>query len=520
MATLEERQKIKEWQLYVQDIKNATPVEVNMSEADKAKKRAYLEAHPIEWIKYFFPKFCKYEFAKFQIRAINRIIKNDEWFEVLSWSRENAKSTIVMFCVMYLTLTGKKKNVILASATEDSAIKLLRPYKGNFEGNGRIKAFYGEQMNIGNWTDSEFITKGGASFTAIGAGNAPRGSRNESIRPDVLLLDDYDTDKDCRNTETLEKKWQWWEKALYPTRSVSEPTLVVFCGNIIAKDTCVARAGKMADHWDIINLIDKDGNSTWPEKNTPEAIARIRKSISNASFQGEYMNNPVTEGKVFKNVALGKIPSLKKFKFLIIYGDPAYSNTKNKASSTKAVCLLGKLKGVLYVIKACIGRVTNAEYIEWFYLLRNYVGSQTTVYCYQENNTLQDPFFEQVFKPLIREANERKKDNLYIIGDGRDKIDKATRVEANLEPMDRNGQLIFNQEEEDNPMMIELRDQFKMFELSLPYPADGPDCVEGGNNVIDSKMKELEPGTTISYEELQEFNEFRMNRNEQLHNRR
>ena len=56
--------------------------------------------------------------------------------------------------------------------------------------------------------------------------------------------------------------------------------------------------------------------------------------------------------------------------------------------------------------------------------------------------------------------------------------------------------------------------------MSVPYPADGPDCVEGGNNVIDSKMKELEPGTTISYEELQEFNEFRMNRNEQFHNRR
>lgn len=512
MATLEERQKIKEWQQYVKDIEKSTPEEVGLSEAEKVKKRAYLEAHPIEWIKYFFPDFCEYEFANFQIRAINRIIKNDEWFEVLSWSRENAKSTIVMFCVIYLALTGRKKNIIMASATQASAIKLLEPYRGNLEGNGRIKSLYGVQMNIGHWASDEFVTKAGASFSAVGYGNSPRGTRNGAVRPDVLLVDDFDTDEDCRNPNTLNNKWFWWERSLFATRSVNKPTLIVFCGNIIAKDTCVARAGKIADNWDIVNLIDKNGNSSWPQKNTPEAIARIKSKLSSAAFQGEYMNNPVTEGKVFKNVALGKIPSLKKFKFLIIYGDPAYSNTKNKASSTKAVCLLGKLKGVLYVIKACIGRVTNAEYIEWFYLLRQYVGQQTTVYCYQENNTLQDPFFEQVFKPLIREANERKKDNLYIIGDGRDKIDKATRIEANLEPMDRNGQLIFNQEEEDNPMMMELRDQFKMFELSLPYPADGPDCVEGGNNVIDSKMKELEPGTTISYEELQEFNEFRMTR--------
>lgn len=510
MATLEEKQKLKEWKLYMQDIANSTPVEVDMSETEKISRLLYLEAHPIEWIKYFFPKYAKYDFAKFHVKAINRILGNPEWFEVLSWSRELAKSTIVMFCVMYLTLTKKKSNVILASATQDSAEKLLKPYKANFEANGRIKAFYGEQVNIGNWTDSEFVTKGGAAFYAIGAGNAPRGSRNESIRPDILLVDDFDTDKDCRNPDIIDKKWQWWEKALYPTRSVSEPTLIIFCGNIIAKDTCVARAGQMADHWDVVNIVDKSGLSSWPEKNTPEQIARIRRSISNASFQGEYMNNPVTEGSVFHNLTFSKVPKLSKFKFLVIYGDPAYSNTKNKASSTKAVWLIGKLKNVYYVIKGFVGRVTNAEYIEWFYVLRQYVGNQATVYCYQENNSLQDPFFEQVFKPLIREANERKKDNLYIIGDGRAKIDKATRIEANLEPLDRNGQLIFNEDEKDNPYMIELRDQFSMFELTLPYPADGPDCVEGGINIIEQKTRELEPGVSIGYNEFRNNNKFRL----------
>ena len=510
MATLEEKQKLKEWELYVQDIANSTPVEVDMSETEKISRLLYLEAHPIEWIRYFFPKYAKYDFAKFHVKAINRILGNPEWFEVLSWSRELAKSTIVMFCVMYLTLTKKKSNVILASATQDSAEKLLKPYKANFEANGRIKAFYGEQVNIGSWSDGELVTKGGAAFYAIGAGNAPRGSRNESIRPDILLVDDFDTDKDCRNPDIIDKKWQWWEKALYPTRSVSEPTLIIFCGNIIAKDTCVARAGQMADHWDVINIVDKNGLSSWPEKNTPEQIARIRRSISNASFQGEYMNNPVTEGSVFHNLTFSKVPKLNKFKFLIIYGDPAYSNTKNKASSTKAVWLVGKLKNVYYVIKGFVGRVTNAEYIEWFYILRQYVGNQATVYSYQENNSLQDPFFEQVFKPLIREANERKKDNLYIIGDGRAKIDKATRIEANLEPLDRNGQLIFNEDEKDNPYMIELRDQFSMFELTLPYPADGPDCIEGGINIIEQKTRELEPGISIGYKEFRNINKFRL----------
>lgn len=52
-----------------------------------------------------------------------------EWYEVLSWSRELAKSTIVFMCMMYLVLTGKKKNVLLISNSHENAVRLLEPYK-------------------------------------------------------------------------------------------------------------------------------------------------------------------------------------------------------------------------------------------------------------------------------------------------------------------------------------------------------------------------------------------------------
>jgi len=231
-----DRDALREWEAYKEDIKNATPVDISMSDADIEKHRVYLEAHPIEWIQFFFPKYAKYPFAPFQIKAIFRIIGNPEWYEVLSWSRELAKSTICMFVVMYLTLTKRKRNVILTSDSETNAIRLLLPYRANLEANGRIKAYYGEQMNLGSWTEKEFITKGGVAFRALGAGQSPRGSRNEEIRPDVIIPDDFDTDEDCRNPETIKKKWDWFENALYPTRSISEPTLILWCGNIIAKD--------------------------------------------------------------------------------------------------------------------------------------------------------------------------------------------------------------------------------------------------------------------------------------------
>jgi hypothetical protein len=411
---------------------------------------------------------------------------------------------------MYLALTKRKRFFVLASATIDSAKRLLAPYKINFESNPRIRQFYGSQTTLGQWTDGEFTAKCGAKFVALGAGSAPRGARNEEVRPDVIYMDDYDTDEDCRNPETLKKKWDWFEASLYPTRSISEPTLILWCGNIIAKDCSIKKAGAKARHWDIVNIRDKDGHSTWPAKNTEEQIDTVLSNISTKSAQAEYFNNPVSEGTIFKYLPFGKVPPLKKFKFLIAYGDPAYSDSRKKASSTKTLWLIGKHKGVYYIIKGFLARELNATFIGWYFDIMEYVGGKTNVYYYMENNKLQDPFFNQVFKPLLREECNHRNKQLYIKGDERKKTDKATRIEANLEPIDRNCEWVFNEEERDNPHMQELINQFKLFEMHLPYNADGPDCIEGGITILENKVVEMEPTVTISYEELNEDNPYRM----------
>ena len=506
-----DRLALLDWEKYKEDIARATPVDRNMTAAEREKHREYLEKHPIEWIKFFFPNYAKYEFADFQKKAIRRIIAHDEWFEVLSWSRELAKSTVTMFIVMNLTLTGRKKNVILTSNSKDNAVRLLDPYRANLEANGRIMAYYGKQELPGSWTEDEFTTKGKVSFRALAAGQSPRGSRNEAIRPDVLLVDDFDTDEDTKNPDIIQKRWDWWENALYPTRSISEPTLVIFCGNIIAKDCCVVRAGEMADSWDIVNIRDKNGFSTWPEKNSEEDIDRTLSKISKKAAQGEYFNNPISVGEVFENIAYGKVPALSKFKFLVVYGDPAPGESKGKkGKSFKTVSLCGKLGGRLYVIKTFLAQALNAEFIDWYVRMLEFVGGKTNVYCYMENNKLQDPFFQQVFKPLVAKVRREQKIALFIRGDEEKKTDKATRIEANLEPLNREGNLILNEAERDNPHMKELEDQFKLFTLTMRYPADGPDAVEGANRIIDELIRRIEPPVFRSRKDVRKRNKKRL----------
>lgn len=502
--TQKDRDALRVWEEYRDGSLRAVPVEVNLSMAEIEKKRQYLEAHPIEWIQYFFPEFAKYEFAPFQKKAILRCINNDEWFEVLSWARSLAKSTCVMFIVLYLAVTGKKHNVMITSATQDDAIRLLSPYKKQFESNGRLKAFYGDLVNVGHWTDDEFVTKGVTNccaFRALGSGNAPRGSRNGAARPDVLLVDDYDSDASVRNPKIVDNMWEWWEKALYGTRDPSVPTLIIFCGNIIAKDCCVTRAGAKADHWDVVNIRDKDGKSTWPAKNTEEKIDATLSKISTAAQQTEYYNNPVKPGEVFADLKYGKVP-LKKFQYLVIYSDPAPGESKNKQSSTKSAALMGMIGSDVYVLKVFLDHELNSVFIDWHFALLQWAEEHCgcPVYAYMENNKLQDPFFQQVFKPLLNAARKARGVNLFITPDTEKKTSKAARIEANLEPLNREGHLILNEAEQMDPHMQRLDEQFRMFTTLLQFPADGPDCIEGGYRILRKKGMQLQGVTTIKHQ--------------------
>lgn len=513
----DEKLAIADWKSFVDNISRETPAEYNLSEAEREKFIRKLEADPEAWMFEMFPVYAKYAFAGFQKKAIKRILNNPDWYEVLSWSRELAKSTLVMMCVMYLALTKKKRNIILTSDSKDNAVRLLNPYRANFEGNERIKYFYGNQVGF-KWKEDEFLTTKGVSFRALGAGQSPRGTRNENVRPDVLLVDDFDTDEECLNPNIIDKKWQWFEQALYFTRSMSEPLLTIWCGNIIAEDCCIVRAGetattlsklpKKAGNWDIINIrmVDikrpdpvndyKYGKSVWPEKNTEEKIDLVLSQVSEASGQKECFNNPYSLGKVFPSMTFGKVPPLNSFPFLVAYGDPAPSNSTNQKGSYKALWLVGMQAGVYYVITGFLDRAFNSTFVEWYYSIRDKVGNKTVVYNYIENNKLQDPFYEQVFIPLFIEAAKANKGVIVgITPDTRSKPDKFSRIEGNLEPINRLGKLILNEAEKDSPHMKTLVKQFKSVTPKLSAPVDGPDCIEGAKCIIDQKLMQIVPGS-------------------------
>ena len=494
MAELSDKQALQIWTDYVENIRKQTALMQGETDAQQKQRILRLEANPEEWFAYYFPQYSYATPAPFHIEASKRVLQNLEWYEVRMWSRELSKSTRTMFEVLYLALTGKKKYILMISNSYDNAERLLMPYKANMEANQRIIHDYGMQELPGSWEAGEFTTRKGAAFRALGAGQSPRGSRNEEARPDVILFDDIDTDEECRNPDIIEKKWRWIEDAAIPTRSISKHTTIIFCGNKIATDCCVTRAAQYADHTEIINIRNENGESSWPSKNSDADIDRILSQKSYASQQKEYYNNPIDEGQVFKEMIYGKCPPLAELPFVVVYADPAPSNKDRPGikakvqNSCKAVVIVGYLNNKYYVYKAFVDTTTNANFIDWLYATRSEVGTSTQPYFFIENNTLQDPFYQQVLLPLIHaKGKEPGKTVLGISPDGRQKPDKYFRIEGTLEPLNKMSCLILNEAEKGNPHMQRLEAQFKSVSANSKT-MDGPDAVEGAVFIIQQKI--------------------------------
>ncbi len=501
MSTRSDKNHLQDWQEFRDNSLKATPIDLHETPAIKAKRIKFLEANPEKWFKYYFPNFYTAEPAPFHIKATKRVLDNPEWYEVRSWSRELSKSGRTMMEVIYLALTGKKKTILLVSATYDDAERLLLPYKRILEINDRIINDYGNQQSLGNWEAGEFITQKGVSFRAIGARQNPRGTRNDANRPDCIIIDDIDTDQDCRNPTTIENKYQWIEQALIPTRSISVPLLIIVCGNIISKYCCITEMGQKSDVHEIINIRDKNGVSTWPEKNTEAMIDRALKPLTTSSQQKEYYNNPIRIGKIFKKVHWGKCPPLKSCQKVLTYADPATSNKDTSGSSRKAIGVIGIKDGQFYLYKVWLDYMSQSTFVNYLYSANNYVKSKNVDVFknWIENNSLQDPFFQQVIKPLIKTISKfLKVIPLFMSLDKRSKSDKFNRIEGTLEPIWKEGNLIFNEEEKDNPHMQRMSEEFLGVDPNSKM-MDGPDMLEGGVWILKDSIDKDETSYSVGF---------------------
>lgn len=478
------REAIERWQKHCETVQQATVVNTAETARERQERIRRVRADYAAFVDYYFPHYTvnpetgkRTPCAPFHIKAANKVLKERNLKAAFKWHRGAAKSThLDIFIPLWLKCqqTRQINVMVLVGKSEDNANTLLADIQAELQFNQRYIHDFGQQYNNGSWEVGEFVTKDGTAFFARGRGQSPRGLRYRSHRPDYIVIDDLDDDELCESPARVTRLTNWVKEALFGALDGGRGRFIMV-GNLIAKNSVLANFCAIDGvHVSQVNIWDKHGNVSWAAKWTPEEVKAIERFQGYRSFQKEYMNNPITEGAVFRNdwIKWGKLPDLKKFDELVLYIDPSFKGTTK--NDYKAAKLWGKIGSQLWHIKAFVRQCSVAEMVRWLYDLYEWnIRQGIAIKWYMEANFMQDTILDE-----FRREGELRGYQLPISADKRKKPDKFQRVEA-ISPLWERGFVTYNEAEKDDPDMQAGLEQTLAFEKGMRGHDDAPDADEG-----------------------------------------
>jgi hypothetical protein len=525
---LKDKAALRDWDAFKRAIEKSTAVDIDETHAERVARIAALQSDVVTFCKYYFPHYCQDEFANWQKKFLKKIAEAKKLTGSLEVHRSGAKTSLMMMASFYRISKGMQRNTLMVSRTYDNAEELLNAYMSELECNQRYIHDYGLQRGVGSWEAGRFVTRENCSFRAIGMGQSPRGTKNNEIRPDTIIIDDGDDDEVCLNARRLDDAWEWTMSSLFACLDIKHGGLFMVINNRIAKDCIIGRMKERnASDWHtVVNIIElkstvdlaaikeyqkhldvaefellkvRDGHDdydarkkkmlaykqalgwlnsgyqvTWPERFSIYDIAYLRVTQGERFFEKEYMNNPMSEGKVFKAewIQFKKLPPLKSYRYMVAYLDPGFKKTAT--SDTKSWVLVALQDGKYHVRKVFCGQASVNEMIGWGYSINDYVSKNSgAVQYYMEEVFLQD----LLYKDFAAEARVYGYP-LPVSGDTRSKPDKDARIEATSGYFER-GDVYFDEAIKEDHHCKKLIEQYLLFEKNTRSKKDGPDAVEG-----------------------------------------
>ncbi|MFR9578742.1 MAG: phage terminase large subunit [Rikenellaceae bacterium] len=496
MITAQEKREIQDrWELRKRQIL-AIDSAFGENEAEKSRRISRARRDYNYFVKTYFPHITVNHLdeqvpnAKFHLDAANYIKNNPRARAVFEWARGHAKSTHISLMIPLWLLFQERREIdvmVLISKSEASAAGLLSDLQIELESNKLLINDFGNQTGEGSWSEGKFITKDGAMFVALGRGQSPRGLKNQSRRPNYISVDDIDDDEMVDNPRRVKRCVKWLLSAVYGTMAGGRGRYVVV-GNNIGKTSVLSEVIKRKTfHHTKVNMLDRNGNPSWSSNYTLEEIEGIRADIGENNFQKEYMNNPITEGSVFKeeHIRYGKMLPIEQYASVLSYTDPSFKDTAT--ADYKASFLMGITKdGYYHILKGCAGRTSVSMMVQWHYDFHSYVGGRRPVRYYIEANMLQDLLLDE-----FKKQGEERGLHIAITPDKRKKKDKFSRIEA-TQPLWERGLIIINEVEKDSPGIKILVEQLLAFERGSKANDDAPDAVEGGISLLNKRKGGVE----------------------------
>lgn len=246
--------------------------------------------------------------------------------------RGSAKSTIAEEAMVIMASFREFQHGFIVGASLPKAMERLHSIRRQFENNDDLRLLFDDQRGQ-PWTDEKIELRSGVTIQAVGRGQAIRGTKDEDIRPDFMLVDDIEDDESVRTPEGREKLQGWFFADLLPAGDA--PRLRV---RVLSNDRhpeCLANMLKRPGSgfkvkvypWEYRDAAG-ERRATWPGRYPLDYIDGEQRKFyalgKAAEYQKEYMcHSESPEDKPFKREMFRVEPRVRVWQPVYAAFDPA-----------------------------------------------------------------------------------------------------------------------------------------------------------------------------------------------------
>ena len=213
--------------------------------------------------------------------------------------RGTAKSTVTTLIFPLWRVAFKKSDedlfIVIISESQTQSINFLSRIKYHLTHSDKFSEIFGDlgPTTARRWTNNDIVLANGARIIAVGTGQRVRGFIEGDTRPNLIIVDDFESELNAFTPEARAKNRKWVTEAVIP--SLSDEGKIAMIGTVISED-CFLYWAKESPAWNVLwySIWDENEKSIWPERFPKSRINEIKKefaSVGNLNgFYQEYMN--------------------------------------------------------------------------------------------------------------------------------------------------------------------------------------------------------------------------------------
>lgn len=236
--------------------------------------------------------------------------------------RAHGKSTTYALAYpLYAIAEGHHIFTVIFSSTGTNAQIVIQNIRSEIERNDKLREAYpvlaplmDRKRQTVAWTNRDLVFRSGQRISARGVGSSVRGLNHMGNRPDLLILDDTETD------ETNVYEYQRLKYAQYVQNSIfnlggSKGCDIFVVGTILHQESFLSRLVGPDEFPQFHKSLHRavldwhNGTTLWPEAWSFEKLMAKQAEIGQASFAQEYQQTPASMlSRVFREEGLRYYP--------------------------------------------------------------------------------------------------------------------------------------------------------------------------------------------------------------------